>query len=72
MVDHESVFGSGYFFNLFFLHIVDLDLVVSAAPGVPGGQGGGLFKEAVGNQIDGLSLGFDDHVGAWDSFGMEP
>ena len=57
------------FFDVLFLDIVDLHLVVSTAFGVVGGQGAGLLEDPVGKL---LALRLDDDMRAGDTFGVEP
>ena len=69
MVDDESRSASGSFFHMLSLNIVDLDLIIVPAFGVPGSQGSGFLKGTV-RQL--FALGPDYYMGTRNSFGMEP
>ena len=67
MVNDKSRSASGGFFHVFSLDIVDLDLIVVPAFGVPGSQGSGFLKGTV-RQL--FALGPDYYMGTRNSFGM--
>ena len=67
MVDDESRSASGSFFHMLSLNIVDLDLIIVPAFGVPGSQGSGFLNGTV-RQL--FALGRDYYLGTRISFGL--
>ena len=68
MVDDKSRSASGRLFYVLSLNIVDIDLVIVPAFGVPGSQGSGFLEGAVRKLF---ALGPDYYMGTRNSLGME-
>ena len=69
MVDDKAGFGTRYFFYVFSFNVIDFYFFLTFAFGVVGSQASGFLEGLVGEFF---SFGFDNDVGAGESFGMEP
>ena len=72
IIDDEARGSAGGLFDIFSLEIIDLDLVLIAAAGVPGGEGGRLLKRPVRDLVHGFSAGAEEDVRAGHIIGVEP